>query len=145
MSELYDKEHDAEIVRLNDRIVELEAQLADSDEALQILGLKLAQAEAENVRLSGEREQLNEQLRKMGADWLATAINGAAESLPAARIRNLVEQNGSYRKVGELLGVDHAYLHRIAHGEKDNMSDEMLKKLGLRRGIFYAVLDKGTA
>lgn len=89
-----------------------------------------------------EREQLNEQLRKMGADWLATAINGMAESLPAARIRSLVEQHGSYRKVGELLGVDHAYLHRIASGEKDNMSDELLRKIGLRRGTFYTSFDK---
>lgn len=92
-----------------------------------------------------EREQLNEQLRKMGADWLATAINGMAESLPAARIRSLVEQHGSYRKVGELLGVDHAYLHRIVSGEKDNMSDELLKKIGLRRGTFYTAFDKVTA
>lgn len=122
--------HAAGLEQQAKRIAELEAGLAD--------------AHRKNERLSGEREQLNEQLRKMGADWLATAINGAAESLPAARIRNLVEQNGSYRKVGELLGVDHAYLHRIAHGEKDNMSDEMLKKIGLRRGTFYAALDKET-
>ena len=140
MSDLYDKQHDAEIVRLNDRITKLEASLADSNEALQVMGLKLAHAEEENARLSGEREQLNEQLRKMGADWLATAINGEAEKLPATRIKNLVEQHGSYRKVGELLDVDHAYLHRIAHGEKDNMSDDMLLKLGLRRGTFYAAI-----
>ena len=70
MSELYDKQHDAEIVRLNDRITELEArqqsdaamidllkqqhaidreQLADSNEALQVMGLKLSHAEGHSA------------------------------------------------------------------------------------------------
>lgn len=68
------------------------------------------------------------------------ATNNAGE--PVARIRGLVEQHGSYRKVGELLGVDHAYLHRIVSGDKDNMSDDLLRKIGLRRGTFYAAFDK---
>lgn len=78
MSDLYDKQHDAEIVRLNDRITELEAEvhyltnagtiecmvrnkavaeyiaglesrLADAIEAQQALGLKLAHAEGHSA------------------------------------------------------------------------------------------------
>ena len=56
MSDLYDKQHDAEIVRLNDRITELEASLADSNEALQVMGLKLAHAEGHSANTVGERE-----------------------------------------------------------------------------------------
>jgi len=38
MSDLYDKEHDAEIVRLNDRIIELEASLADAASRAKVYG-----------------------------------------------------------------------------------------------------------
>lgn len=53
MSDLYDKQHDAEIVRLNDRITKLEASLADSNEALQVMGLKLAHAEGHSANTVG--------------------------------------------------------------------------------------------
>lgn len=92
-------------------------------------------------RLRNEREQLNAQLRKLGADAMANLIDCEHEKLPATRVKRLVAQYGSYRAVGEVLGIDHAYLNRIANGEKDNMSDDVLRKLGLRRLFYYAAID----
>lgn len=43
----------------------------------------------------------------------------------------LVDKYGSIRNVADKVGIDHAYLHRLRTGEKDNPSDETLKKLGL--------------
>lgn len=47
------------------------------------------------------------------------------------RVDELVDKYGSYRKAGEALKIDHAYLSRLANGEKKNPSDKVLKKLGL--------------
>jgi hypothetical protein len=49
------------------------------------------------------------------------------------RCRQIVVEHGSTRKAADAIGVDHAYLHRLANGECDNPSDEVLAKLGLRK------------
>lgn len=48
-----------------------------------------------------------------------------------ARIEALTEVYGSVRMVGYALNIDHAYLQRLAKGEKQNPSDAVLRKLGL--------------
>lgn len=54
-----------------------------------------------------------------------------------SRIVDLSEKYGSRRKLGNAIGVDHAYLKRLEDGEKENPSDEVLDKLGLRKQVFY--------
>lgn len=49
------------------------------------------------------------------------------------RCRQIVVEHGSTRKAADAIGIDHAYLHRLANGECDNPSDEVLAKLGLRK------------
>ena len=56
------------------------------------------------------------------------------------RIYELSEQHGSMRAAARVLQVDHVYLWRLAWGEKDNPSDAMLRKLGLRRVVTYKEL-----
>ena len=54
---------------------------------------------------------------------------------------------GSFRAAGEHLGIDHAYLHRLANGANDNPSDEVLAKLGLmaERRVIYRLAKKDAA
>jgi len=47
------------------------------------------------------------------------------------RIDELVNVYGSIRQVGKALHIDHAYLHRLSTGEKQNPSKVILRKLGL--------------
>lgn len=47
------------------------------------------------------------------------------------RIDELADIYGSVRAVGKALKIDHAYLHRLANGEKQHPSKVVLKKLGL--------------
>lgn len=56
-------------------------------------------------------------------------------ALLADAILKSVAKHGSYRAAGKVLGVDHAYLHKLATGEKDAPSEALLKKLGLRRTV----------
>lgn len=53
------------------------------------------------------------------------------------RLAELVLRHGSLRAVGRVLSIDHAYLHRLYHGEKKEPSAAVLKKLGLRRVVTY--------
>lgn len=48
------------------------------------------------------------------------------------RIAQLVRRHGSLRAVGAVLQIDYAYLFRLQHGQKNNPSPKLLKKLGLR-------------
>jgi transcriptional regulator with XRE-family HTH domain len=41
------------------------------------------------------------------------------------------------REMAAHLGIDHTYLHRLRTGEKTEPSDEVLRKLGLRRVVTY--------
>lgn len=56
-------------------------------------------------------------------------------SLLSEAVSALVTRHGSYRAAGKVLGVDHAYLHKLALGEKGNPSEALLRKLGLRRTV----------
>lgn len=53
------------------------------------------------------------------------------------RIGQLIHRHGSLRKCARVLEVSPAYLSRLFRGEKDEPSDAMLKKLGLRRHVTY--------
>ncbi len=53
------------------------------------------------------------------------------------RIWELTDRHISMRAAARVLKVDHAYLSRLATGEKDNPSDALLRKLGLRRIVTY--------
>ena len=53
------------------------------------------------------------------------------------RIEELVEQYGSIKEVANHLGVGAAYLHRLANGSKTSPSEDVIKKLGLRRIVSY--------
>lgn len=57
------------------------------------------------------------------------------------RIDELVASHGSLRAVSAALGVDHVYLHRLRKGQKKAPSDEVLKKLGLRRQVIVLYFD----
>lgn len=82
MSDLYDKQHDAEIVRLNDRITELEASLADALEVQQVLGLKLAHAEGHSANTVGPTPVMDAApaWEMMAIAWLRGKAAGQAQN-----------------------------------------------------------------
>lgn len=49
----------------------------------------------------------------------------------------LVAKHGSYRAAGEALKMDHAYLHRLAAGEKVNPTRDVLARMGYERVVLY--------
>lgn len=51
--------------------------------------------------------------------------------LYSRRISELVNVYGSLRLLGNALNIDHAYLHRLQKGQKQNPSKSVLRKLGL--------------
>lgn len=54
----------------------------------------------------------------------------------ASRIAELAAVYGSVRAVGAALRIDHAYLQRLASGEKTNPSSSVMAKLGLEHRAF---------
>ena len=60
------------------------------------------------------------------------------------RLGELVLRHGSLRAVGRVLEIDHAYLHRLYHGEKKEPSAAVLKKIGLRRVVTYERVTSST-
>jgi transcriptional regulator with XRE-family HTH domain len=53
-----------------------------------------------------------------------------AETALGFLLRRLREERGlSLRELGQLAGVDHAYIHRLETGDKESPSDEVLTKL----------------
>lgn len=56
------------------------------------------------------------------------------------RLDQLLAVYTSYRRLEGVLGIDGAYLYRLHMGEKINPSDDVLKKLGLRRVVTYETL-----
>lgn len=66
---------------------------------------------------------------------------GQMEPSPVNYLRfhaqSLIAQYGSVRKAGDALGIDHTYLYRIAAGEKEWPSDEVLLRMGLERVVTY--------
>ena len=45
----------------------------------------------------------------------------------------LAKQHGSLRAAARVLQIDHAYLWRLQQGEKNDPSEDVLRKLELRR------------
>lgn len=54
------------------------------------------------------------------------------------RLNALEEKHGSLRAVGRVLKIDPGYLSRMKSGEKLNPSDDVLRKLGLRRFVQFS-------
>ena len=59
------------------------------------------------------------------------------DNLLQERIKEKVDQHGSYRAAAAVLDFDHTYLFRIANGSKTDPGDKLLRKLGLRRVVTY--------
>lgn len=53
------------------------------------------------------------------------------------RIAELVREHGSYRAAGQATGVEFTYLNRLAHGGKTLVSEDLCRRLGLRRVVTY--------
>ena len=58
-------------------------------------------------------------------------------SLLRARIQELAKQHGSLRAASRVLQIDNGYLSRLQDGGKTEPSEEVLRKLGLRRVVTY--------
>lgn len=54
-----------------------------------------------------------------------------------ARIHELAKKHGSLRAAARVLEIDHAYLSRLQDGSKLEPSDEILRKLRLKRVVTY--------
>lgn len=54
-----------------------------------------------------------------------------------ARIQALAKQHGSLRAAAMVLQIDHGYLSRLQDGLKLEPSDDVLRKLGLKRVVTY--------
>jgi molybdenum-dependent DNA-binding transcriptional regulator ModE len=62
------------------------------------------------------------------------------------RVQELAKQHGSLRAAARAVGVDHVYLWRLAQGHKCVPSDAVLRKLGLRRVVWFELIPpKGTS
>lgn len=53
----------------------------------------------------------------------------------------LLRMQCSLRHMADQLGIDAGYLSRLRSGEKTEPSDEVLRKLGLRRVVYYVRAD----
>ncbi len=58
-------------------------------------------------------------------------------NLLRARIQELAKQHGSLRAAARVLDIDHGYLSRLQDGGKTEPSDDVLRKLDLRRMVTY--------
>jgi hypothetical protein len=61
----------------------------------------------------------------------------AQETTLKRRVADVVRQHGGLRKAARALGMTPQYLWRLGEGEKDNPSDAVLRKLGLKRQVVY--------
>ncbi|MFA7291846.1 MAG: hypothetical protein WC023_06315 [Rhodocyclaceae bacterium] len=55
----------------------------------------------------------------------------------AERIKELADQHGGIRPAARVLQCDHAYLWRLANGEKDDPGPVLLRRMGLRQIVTY--------
>ena len=58
-------------------------------------------------------------------------------NLLRSTIKKIVKQHGSIRAAARVLDIDHGYLSRLQSGEKNEPSDDLLRKLWLRRVVTY--------
>jgi hypothetical protein len=56
-----------------------------------------------------------------------------------------VKQHGGLRPAGRAMGIDPAYLKRLKDGAKRDPSDELLRKLGLKREVSYSWLPRSQS
>jgi hypothetical protein len=56
------------------------------------------------------------------------------------KVRAAIDVHGSLRKAGKVLGINYAYLCRLANGKKTNPTDRVLRKLGLKRSEEISVI-----
>lgn len=54
------------------------------------------------------------------------------------RIQELAKQHGSLRAAARVLKIDAGYLSRLQDGLKTEPSNDVLRKLGLKRVVTYA-------
>lgn len=54
------------------------------------------------------------------------------------RLQQFADKHGSIRAAARVLQVDHAYLSRLIDGTKANPSEQLLRKVGLRRLVSYS-------
>lgn len=52
-------------------------------------------------------------------------------------VKKLVQTHGGVRPAARVLGINYAYLSRLQSGQKSNPTPEVLRKLGLKRVVFY--------
>lgn len=64
-------------------------------------------------------------------------LSSVERTTVSRRIEELAEQYGSVTEVANRLGVNAIYLHRLANGSKTSPSEDVIKKLGLRRIVSY--------
>ena len=55
------------------------------------------------------------------------------------RIDELCEKHGSLRKAAKAVDVDFGYLSGLRSGEKNNPSEKILSKLGLKKEVYYVI------
>lgn len=59
------------------------------------------------------------------------------------QIGQLIHRHGSLRKCARVLEISPAYLSRLFRGEKDEPSEKLLRKMGLRKIISYVLQRQG--
>ncbi len=64
-------------------------------------------------------------------------LSSVERTTVSRRIEELAAQYGSVTEVANRLGVNAIYLHRLANGSKTSPSEDVIKKLGLRRIVSY--------
>lgn len=67
-------------------------------------------------------------------------LGSFAASALYERIKQLSDEHGSMRAAATALGIDAGYLSRLASGEKNEPSDDVLSRLGLCRSVSYSSL-----
>lgn len=60
-------------------------------------------------------------------------------------VERLIKKHGSYRKAEAAIGINYAYLQRLATAERIDPSDAVLAALGLERRITYVWRANGQA
>lgn len=58
------------------------------------------------------------------------------------RVAELIAQHGGLRAAARATQIDHAYLHRLATGEKWQPLESTLRRLGLRKVVTYESIAK---
>lgn len=59
------------------------------------------------------------------------------------RVAELIQQHGTLRAAARAIQIDVSYLSRLEYGEKDNPSELMLRRMGLREVVTYERTNKG--